>query len=172
MMISSSVDEDGVNEMIVEEGQESHLCNELVTDFALIDADDAAENDAGIDGSTTAVAQPDSQSFVKHFINSSGPPQILFICLLYALSAGSTVGVVPTVMTDQYARVYHGFQDDSCADYSGHLKPQACVDGNSDAQTAAATSSLISNVLTFLTSSLFGSMSDEVGRRRPRETQA
>jgi hypothetical protein len=37
--------------------------------------------------------------------------------------------------------------------------------GSADAQTAAAVSELVANTLTFITSSLIGSMSDVHGRR-------
>lgn len=105
-------------------------------------------------------------SFCKFFANSRGPPEIVFLCLLYALALGCTIGVVPAVLTDQYAKNYHGFdRGDSCANYDKQNKPQACLDGSSDSQTAAVTSSFVSNTLTFLTSSFIGSISDEYGRR-------
>eukprot|EP00551_Chaetoceros_affinis_P006024 CAMPEP_0203668402 /NCGR_PEP_ID=MMETSP0090-20130426/5035_1 /ASSEMBLY_ACC=CAM_ASM_001088 /TAXON_ID=426623 /ORGANISM="Chaetoceros affinis, Strain CCMP159" /LENGTH=592 /DNA_ID=CAMNT_0050532825 /DNA_START=755 /DNA_END=2533 /DNA_ORIENTATION=- len=107
--------------------------------------------------------------FIQLFLRSKGPPQIAFLAMLYAVALGATIGVVPAVLTDKYAQLYHGFNDDggsmTCADYSMHDKPQACKDGNSDAQTAAAASSFVSNTVAFLTSSLIGSLSDEYGRR-------
>lgn len=103
-------------------------------------------------------------SFLKFFFTSSGPPQIVLLSTLYALSFGCTVGVVPAVLKNKYAVLYHGF-DGICTDYSKDDKPQACLDGSSDAQTAAAAASFVSNTATFLTSSLMGSLSDQYGRR-------
>jgi MFS family permease len=95
-----------------------------------------------------------------------GPLHLLVLCMAFALAIGATIGVVPTVMTDQYARLYHGYKDEkSCADYPFQLKPKACIQGFNDAQTANTMASFISNGLTFLTSSLIGSFSDEFGRR-------
>ena len=123
------------------------------------DRDFAGDDDGVIDGETSA-------SFCTHFLSTPGPAAIIFMCMLYALAAGATIGVVPSVMTDQYAKVYHGFDHhDSCANYGKDEKPQACQDGASNAQTAAVSSSFVSNTLTFLTSSLIGSLSDEYGRR-------
>ncbi len=108
-------------------------------------------------------------SFLQFFLKTDGPPKIVFLSMLYALALGSTIGVVPAVLTDKYAVLHHGFDDDggsmTCADYGMHDKPQACIDGSGDAQTAAAGSSFVSNTATFLTSSLIGSLSDEYGRR-------
>jgi MFS family permease len=104
--------------------------------------------------------------FIHFFLASRGPPQIVFLCMLWSLAFGSTVGVVPSVLTDQYAKIYHGFPvDDSCANYDKDSKPSSCLDGSSDAQSAAAIASFVSNTFTFLTSSLVGSISDQYGRR-------
>jgi len=69
-------------------------------------------------------------------------------------------------MTDRYARINHGYDlEMSCSEYPMGTKPQACLDGSADAQTGVATEQLISNLLTFFTSSLVGSLSDEYGRK-------
>lgn len=107
--------------------------------------------------------------FLSTFANSKGAPQIIFLCMLLALSLGSTVGVVPAVMTDRFARLNHGFdgeQDCSVSAGSDNTHtPQQCIDGSNDAQNAQALSQLVLNLLTFLTSSVVGSMSDVHGRR-------
>ncbi len=108
---------------------------------------------------------PSSDSFLHSFFNARGAPQIMMVSILYALAVGSTAGVVPSVMTDQYAKVFHSFDGGSCADYSILEKPQACLDGNSNAQTAAAAAQFVSNSLTFLSSSVVGSLTDEHGRK-------
>ena len=105
-------------------------------------------------------------SFLQFFFKSSGPPQICFLSLTYAIAMGSTISVVASIMIDQYAKINHGFNvDDSCADYGKDERPQACLDGSADAQTAAALGSFFSNTICFTTSSLLGSLSDEYGRR-------
>lgn len=114
-----------------------------------------------------------SESFVVQFAKTKGPPQITFIMMLVAIGIGSIIGVVPAVMTDRFASLYHGYGQDttidpppSCASFTNpDDKPEACLMGSADAQTAAATANLISNVLTFVTSSMVGSISDEYGRR-------
>jgi DHA1 family tetracycline resistance protein-like MFS transporter len=61
----------------------------------------------------------------------------------------------------------HGYEGTvNCHDIlDATLKPEACLLGSADAQTAVATSNLLSNALTFITSSLLGSISDEYGRK-------
>jgi hypothetical protein len=105
------------------------------------------------------------------FVEKKAPRQILILVLLLALGFGSIIGVVPAVMTDRYARLNHGFTDPrDCADFGGttrsnETKPQECLAGSGDAQNAAALENLVSNMLTFVSSSLVGSISDEHGRR-------
>ena len=107
-----------------------------------------------------------SQSaFLLHFIKSSGPPHIITLCLLVALALGSTIGVVPAVVGDRYARLHHGYAGEPCAGLLKEERPHECLMGNEDAQNSAAISGFISNTLTFVTSSLMGSISDEKGRR-------
>ena len=117
---------------------------------------DTAEND-------TAAAQ--NESFLKSFSRSKGPPQVIFLCMLLALSLGSTVGVLPAVMTDRYARINHGYAGADCSSFGRDEKPASCLLGSADAQNMSAAASFVSNGLTFVTSSLMGSISDQRGRR-------
>jgi hypothetical protein len=108
------------------------------------------------------------ESFIVQFAKTKGPPQITFLMMLVAIGLGSTIGVVPAVMTDRFARLNHGYSGEQfCSSYDikNGDKPEACFLGSADAQTAVASSNLISNVLTFVTSSVIGSLSDEHGRR-------
>jgi hypothetical protein len=105
------------------------------------------------------------ESFIVQFAKTKGPPQIALLMMLVALGLGCTIGVVPAVMSDRFARLHHGYNGDACASFVMHDKPSECLQGSSDAQNTAALSSLISNSLTFVTSSLIGSLSDEHGRR-------
>ena len=128
---------------------------------------------------TVSLSQPtlqSSSSFIAQFVKTQGPPQITFLMILIAIGVGSTIGVVPEVMTDRFARINHGYNgtagcssfDDDDGNGNGNihkLLPNECSLGSADAQDAVALSSLISNGLTFLTSSMTGSLSDEHGRR-------
>ncbi|CAB9510394.1 Hippocampus abundant transcript-like protein 1 [Seminavis robusta] len=106
------------------------------------------------------------ESFLMQFASKKGPRAIFLLLMCLALGVGSTIGVVPAVMTDRYARLQHGYDDPTdCADYDMNSKPQECLDGSADAQNIHAIGNLISNILTFTTSSLMGSLSDEYGRR-------
>ncbi len=120
----------------------------------LAQLDDGAANDAA-----------SRSGFLLHFAKSSGPPQIITLCILLALALGSTIGVVPAVVGDRYARLRHGYGGAPCMELAGEDRPPECLLGNEDAQNAAAMGSFVSNTLTFATSSLMGSISDEKGRR-------
>lgn len=131
-------------------------------------SDDLRE--ALIDNNTTNTTnegdESSSQSFLSFFWNTKGPMQIFFMSLLFAFSIGSTIAVVPAVITDRYARINHGFTGDkSCSEYGQDEKPLPCIDGSADAQTATVLVSTISNIATFLSSALIGSLSDQYGRR-------
>ena len=105
-------------------------------------------------------------SFLYFFSKSPGPPQIVFLCILFALAHGSTVGVVPAIMTDRYAVLRYDFDpDDSCGNYDSSAKPQACLKGSNDAQSSAVSAAFFSSIFVFLTSSLVGSVTDQCGRR-------
>jgi MFS family permease len=106
------------------------------------------------------------ESFIVQFAQTKGPPQITLLMMLIAIGLGSTIGVVPAVMTDRFARLNHGYDGDQfCSDMDTSVRPAECIMGSADAQNVAAAASLASNVLTFLTSSLIGSLSDEHGRK-------
>lgn len=106
------------------------------------------------------------ESFIVQFAKTKGPPQITLIMMLVAIGLGSTIGVVPAVMMDRFARLNHGYTGiETCTSIAVDARPSACFAGSADAQNAAAEASLVMNVLTFLTSSLIGSLSDEHGRK-------
>ena len=105
------------------------------------------------------------KSFLQAFAAARGPPQIVILIMLLALGFGSTIGVVPAVMADRYARLRHGYDGPDCATVATFNKPDACLAGSADAQNAVAMEQLVSNLLTFFTSSYVGSLSDEHGRR-------
>lgn len=108
-------------------------------------------------------------SFLVQFSKMKGPPQIALLMALLAVGLGSTIGIVPAVMSDRFARLNHGYDGAlSCDSYAvENEKPNVCFLGSSDAQAAASVANLINNVLTFLTASVMGSISDEYGRKAP-----
>lgn len=90
----------------------------------------------------------------------------MILIILLALGFGSTIGVVPSVMMNRYARLNHGYSlEQDCAEYAMGEKPQECLEGSADAQNSVALEQMVSNTLTFFTSSLVGSLSDEYGRK-------
>jgi MFS family permease len=106
------------------------------------------------------------ESFIVQFASSEGPPQIVALVLLIALGFGATLGIVPSIMTDRFARLNHGYTGDDCSSFTSLAdKPAECLEGSSDAQNTAAFAGLVSNGLMLLTSSLIGSFSDVHGRR-------
>lgn len=113
-----------------------------------------------------SVQQIQNQSFLKFFFSLSGPPQIVIVCLILAVALGSTIGVVPAVMTDRYARLHYNFEGlKDCYRYHHQEKPVECTYGSEDAQNASAYSSFISEFFVFLTGSIIGSVSDRIGRK-------
>lgn len=123
-------------------------------------------SDASITISTEALTESPDDSFLHFFFASKGPPHLVVICILFAASIGSTVGIVPAVMTDRFARLNHGFDEmDVCASFDAASKPEQCLQGSQDAQNMSAVGSLITNILTFVMSPLVGSMSDMRGRK-------
>ena len=124
------------------------------------------ESRRGIRESQRHILRDRRKSFIVQFSQLRGPPQIALLMALLAIGLGSTIGVVPAVMADRFARLKHGYQGPThCSSYTVDDKPEACFLGGSDAQTAASLANLINNSLTFLTASLTGSISDEYGRK-------
>ena len=113
----------------------------------------------------SGAASSSATAFLLHFFQTPGPPQIIALCLSIALALGSTIGVVPAVVEDRYARLYHNYTGEACLSLPTENRPTECSLGNEDAQNSAALASFVSNVLTFGTSSFMGSISDEKGRR-------
>jgi hypothetical protein len=137
----------------------------------------------------------DKPSFFEAFRESRAGPQIVILITLLALGLGSVIGVVriifltlrskkagsfsrvsfvsvkvPSVMTDRYAHLLHDLpRNVTCSSFQANEKPPACFAASADAQQAVANERLISNALTFFTSSLIGSFSDEYGRKREFE---
>jgi MFS family permease len=113
-----------------------------------------------------ADARKVKKRFIIEFVSAPGPRSIIILCILMALSFGSTIGVVPAIMADRYARLRHGFDaPEDCSSYGMAFKPPECLAGFADAQNSVAMEQLVLNSLSFFTSSLVGSLSDEYGRK-------
>lgn len=110
--------------------------------------------------------------FVSAFVSSRAGLPALTISVLLSFGSVVTVGMVPEVLSDRYARLYHGYGDDemACSDYNADRNltpPQACLDGADDAQAGSAWGSVASNLLTLLFGPTIGRYSDVSGRRVP-----
>jgi len=124
----------------------------------------------GMRSSQIQVIQERRKSFIVEFSAMKGPPQIAILMALLAIGLGSTMGIVPAIMSDRFARLNHGYSGvEACDSFElgDENKPHECFLGSSDAQAAASVSNLISNSLTFVTASVMGSISDEYGRKGP-----
>ena len=103
--------------------------------------------------------------FLSTFVSSKPAVHLLVIAFFMAMGVGSTVGVVPALMADRYARLHHGYTgEENCFSYPEN-KPDACVEGANDSQEAAAMTTLATNIFTLFCNSVIGSMSDTYGRR-------
>jgi DHA1 family tetracycline resistance protein-like MFS transporter len=107
--------------------------------------------------------------FFRVFFAAKGAPQVLLLSFLLSFGVGTTIGVVPDVLSDVYARIHHGYDHDHdgphCSDFGRLQKPVACQQGADDAQAAVALFSFLQNMLTLVSNTTVGSVSDARGRR-------
>ena len=107
------------------------------------------------------------RSFLEDLRHGEGPLPIAFVALMLAMAFGSTVGIIPTIMTQRFAEIRYEYDGDACHSFDDYAaKPQECRDGSFDAQNAAAVTELAAATMTLLTSALIGSISDVHGRRK------
>lgn len=119
------------------------------------------------------------KAFLKDSLNSKAVVSALLVSVLLSFSLGLTVGIVPEILTDRYARIYHGYGSvpssdgkgdglqplPPCWNYEISNMPEACRMGADDAQTGSAYGMLVQNLLTFFFNAVLGSYSDKEGRR-------
>ncbi|KAI2493316.1 major facilitator superfamily-like protein [Fragilaria crotonensis] len=104
-------------------------------------------------------------NFLSTYFRSMPAVHLLPVALFMAMGVGSTVGVVPALMADRYARLHYGYDgEEMCLSYTNN-KPEACQKGASAAQEAAAMMTLVTNILALFCNSVIGSFSDAHGRR-------
>jgi len=107
------------------------------------------------------------KKFFISFYNSKGAISTVIVTLSMSFSLGCTVAIVPEVLSDRYARLYHGYDwTQPCSSFHGDLMPTGCQQGSDDAQDASAWSSLLQYLLTLFLNPIVGKMSDIYGRRR------
>lgn len=128
--------------------------------------------DVCIDDETTSVEEDatrhravDVVRFFSVFFAARGALQILVLGALLSFSVGCTLGVVPDVMADRYARLHYGYDGADCAQFDRIDKPDACQRGADEAQSAVAWSTFVQNILTLLSNTTIGSISDARGRK-------
>jgi MFS family permease len=103
--------------------------------------------------------------FFSSFRKSRGGVAALLISVLLSFGLATTVGIVPTVIADRYARIKHGWDGNPCYTFDHDLMPHACMLGGDDAQTGSACMSFVQNLLLFISNPVVGSQSDVQGRR-------
>ena len=106
------------------------------------------------------------REFIISFVRSDvGLPALsVSVCISFCL--GTTVAIVPEIISDRYARLYHGLQGETlCSDYDKNLLPAACILGQDDAQTGSAWGSFFKSGFIFVFNPIIGSHSDVHGRR-------
>ena len=106
------------------------------------------------------------REFIISFVRSDVGLPALSISVCISFGLGTTVGIVPEILSDRYARLYHGLQGETlCSDYDKNLVPDACILGQDDAQTGSAWGSFFKSGFIFIFNPIIGSHSDVHGRR-------
>ncbi|VEU33343.1 unnamed protein product [Pseudo-nitzschia multistriata] len=114
--------------------------------------------------------------FARDSIGSKAVLAAFAVTTLSSFSIALTVGIVPEVLTDRYARLYHGYGSSEaggggnppaapCWEFDKSFMPEACVRGADDAQTGAAWAAFLQNTFTFFFNAVVGSYTDVHGRR-------
>ena len=109
----------------------------------------------------------ESPSLLASFLTKRATLVTFIINILVSFGIGSTVGIVPEILSDRYARIYHDYDGPDCSTFQYDAMPKACEHGADDAQSASAMGTLFLNLLTLFFSPVVGSMSDVHGRRIP-----
>jgi DHA1 family tetracycline resistance protein-like MFS transporter len=107
----------------------------------------------------------DLMRFFLTFCKTKGAIPALVISTLLSFGIGSTVGVVPDVLSDRYSRLYYGYDGPHCSNFDRLHKPDACQQGADQAQASSAWASLLLSLLTLVCNPVVGSVSDVRGRR-------
>lgn len=114
---------------------------------------------------STERPSPNFVLFFKEVLSAKGAVQLMILSALLSFSVGCTLGVVPDVMTDRYARIHYDYDGPECSQFDRAEKPDACQRGYDEAQSAVAWATFAQNILTLLFNTTVGSVSDARGRR-------
>lgn len=121
------------------------------------------------DGESNGTIEEDAVAgFLQFFrvaLSAKGAKQILVVCALLSFSIGCTLGVVPDITADRYARLHYGYDGLDCTNFDRSDKPDECQRGADMAQSAVAWSAFVQNILTLISNTTIGSISDARGRR-------
>ena len=109
----------------------------------------------------------DQPSLFKTFFSERATLATLIIYIFLSFGIGCTVGIVPELLSDRYARIYYRYTGPDCSEFKYDIMPEACQHGADDAQAASAIGTLFLNALTLFFSPVVGSISDVHGRRAP-----
>jgi DHA1 family tetracycline resistance protein-like MFS transporter len=105
--------------------------------------------------------------FFSTFLKAKGALSTFFISVSLSFALGCTVAVVPEILSDRYARLYHGYSWElPCSSFDDQSMPVPCRNGADDAQDASAWSSMLQNLMTLFFNPVIGRLSDVHGRRR------
>lgn len=115
----------------------------------------------------TMVTNRSSDGVLRTFFGSKATIAILIVSALLSIGIGCTVGIVPEILSDRYARLHHSYSGPSCSDWADNVMPQPCRNGADDAQAASAIGTLVLNIFTLFCNPIVGSLSDVHGRKIP-----
>ena len=103
--------------------------------------------------------------FFSTFCSAKGAIPALIISTLISFGIGSTVGMVPDVISDRFSRLHYHYDGPSCSHFDRAHKPDSCQLGADEAQAASAWAALFLNILTLMCNSVVGCSTDVQGRR-------
>lgn len=108
------------------------------------------------------------RNFFVSLWNAHGAISVVLISVSLSFAMGCTVGIVPEVLSDRYARLHHGYHGDlPCSSFDDYASmPLACRHGADDAQDASAWTGMLQNLWTLFFNPVIGKLSDLHGRRR------
>ena len=84
-------------------------------------------------------------SFLRTFLCTNGPPQIILLCILFAFGFGCTIGVVPAVMTNRYAILLHNYTGPDCSSYSSSGSSSSTNSNSNNTITSSSSTSSSNN---------------------------
>eukprot|EP00980_Cylindrotheca_fusiformis_P008561 scaffold1820_cov129-Cylindrotheca_fusiformis.AAC.2 len=115
----------------------------------------------------TTINNRSAKGVLTTFFGTKATVAILVVSASLSFGIGCTVGVVPEILSDRYARLDHSYHGPSCSDWDDNVMPVPCKNGADDAQASSAIGTLVLNAFTLFCNPVVGSWSDLHGRRMP-----